>query len=104
MFGLICGLEVGVEAVAENGPAYCQGPDKLVQCPGQLAGLVPADAMMLRDAHPGNPVNGLRSINPAVLDESTPELLDSTLDPFNRANGYDPTGASTYSATSRVAW
>jgi hypothetical protein len=85
------------QAVAQNGPSYCQGPNKLVQCPDRLAGLVPADGMMLRDAHPGNPVNGLRSINPAVLDESRPDLIDPTLDPFNPANGYNPNGTSSYS-------
>lgn len=85
------------QAVAEHGPAYCQGPNKLVQCPDRLDGLVPADGVMLRDAHPGNPVNGIRSINPAVLDESRPDLIDPTLDPFNPANGYNPDGASSYS-------
>jgi hypothetical protein len=85
------------QAVAQNGPAYCQGSNKLVQCPDRLAGLVPADGMMLRDAHPGNPVNGIRSINPAVLDDTRPDLIDPTLDPFNPANGYNPNGASSYS-------
>ncbi len=85
------------QAVAENGPSYCQGPNKLVQCPDRFTGFVPADGMVLRDAHPGNPVNGLRSINPAVLDESQPDGIDPALDPFNPANGFNPTGASTYS-------
>jgi hypothetical protein len=85
------------QAVAENGPSYCQGPNKLVQCGNNLAGLPPADGIIFRDAHPGNPVNGVRSINPAVVSEQRPDLLNPTLDPFNPDNGYNPDGASVYS-------
>src|SRR5439155_4524765 len=78
------------EAVAEKGPAYCQGPAKLVECANTLAGLPRADGLMLVDAHPGVSVNGLRSLNPAVTDERDPGRIDPALDPFNPANGYDP--------------
>ena len=77
------------EAVAERGPAYCQGPNKLVECTSELAGLPRADGLILVDAHPGVSVNGLRSINGAVLDERDPRKIDPALDPFNPANGYD---------------
>jgi pimeloyl-ACP methyl ester carboxylesterase len=77
------------EAVAENGPKYCQGPNKLVECGNDLAGLPRADGVILVDAHPGVSVNGLRSINGAVLDERDPRRTDPALDPFNPANGYD---------------
>jgi hypothetical protein len=83
--------------VAENGPSVCQGPKKLVQCGNELAGLPPADGLILVDAHPGNPVNGIRSINPAVVDDSRPDLINPDLDPFNDKNGYNPKGPSTYS-------
>mgnify|MGYP003351216480 CR=1 FL=1 len=36
-----------------------------------------------------NPVNSLRSMNPALTDESDPRKVDPDLDPFNPANGYD---------------
>lgn len=85
------------QATAEKGVAYCQGPNKLTQCPNSLAGLPKADAMVLMDAHPGNSINALRSLNPAVLDESDPTKIDPALDPFNPANGYNPKGNSTYS-------
>jgi hypothetical protein len=85
------------ENVAENGVSVCQGPKKLVQCGGELAGLPKADGLILVDAHPGNPVNGVRSINPAVLDDSRPDLLNPDLDPFNPKNGYNSKGPSTYS-------
>src|SRR4029077_11477007 len=46
------------QAVAENGPKYCQGPNKLSQCasdgPNSVAGLIPADAIVFADAHAGN--------------------------------------------------
>jgi pimeloyl-ACP methyl ester carboxylesterase len=78
------------EAVAEKGPSYCKGPNKLVECNDALAGLPRADGLVLVDAHPGVSVNGLRTLNPAVLDEHNPHAIDPKLDPFNPANGYDP--------------
>ena len=78
------------QAVAETGPSYCQGPNKLVECANTLAGLPKADGLILVDAHPGVSVNGLRSLNAAVLDERDPRKIDPALDPFSPANGYDP--------------
>lgn len=86
------------QAVAEKGPAYCQGPGKLSQCTAKLANLPRADGIILRDAHPGNSVNGVRSLNAAVLDEAHPDQLDPALDPHSPANGFNPTGSSNYSA------
>jgi len=83
--------------VAENGPSVCQGKNKLVQCGNNLAGLPRADALILVDAHPGNPVNGVRSINPAVTEESRPDQVNPELDPFNPKNGYNSKGPSNYS-------
>ena len=41
------------QAVAEKGPGYCQGPNKLTQCdssgPNSVAGLTPADGIILAD-------------------------------------------------------
>jgi hypothetical protein len=85
------------QAVAENGPSYCQGPNKLIECENNLAGLPPADGIIFRDAHPGNPANGVRSINPAIGNGQRAERLNPRLDPFNPENGYNPNGPSTYS-------
>src|SRR2546425_9048952 len=63
------------QAVAEKGPSYCQGPNKMMECGDDLAGLAKADGIVLMDAHPGISVNGLRSMNPAVLDESNPRKI-----------------------------
>jgi hypothetical protein len=85
------------QAVAENGPSYCQGPEKLLQCSNNLAGLTPADGIIFNDAHPGNTINALRSLNAAVVNERRPERLSPRLDPFNPQNVYNPNGPSTYS-------
>jgi pimeloyl-ACP methyl ester carboxylesterase len=84
------------QAVAEQGPAYCQGQGKIVECGNNLAGLPKADGIVFMDAHPGVSVNGLRSINPAVVDESDSRRIDPALDPFNSKNGYNPSGPSHY--------
>ena len=54
-----------------TGPAYCQGPNKLVSATtaGRAA---EGRRAVLVDAHPGVSVNGLRSLNAAVLDEHDP--------------------------------
>ena len=85
------------QAVAEKGVAYCRGPNKLTECGDDLAGLPKADGIVFVDAHPGNSVNGLRSLNPAVIDDADPRKLDPALDPYNPANGYKPDGTSAYS-------
>ena len=85
------------QAVAEAGPSYCQGPNKLTPCDNSLAGLPRADGMLFLDAHPSNASNALRAINPAVFNEERPDLVDPALDPFNPANGYNAEGQSHYS-------
>jgi pimeloyl-ACP methyl ester carboxylesterase len=87
------------QAVAEAGPSYCQGPNKLTQCDNSnnaFTNLTAADGIVLVDAHPGNTVNALRAINPAVNNENRPDLLQNKLDPFNPKNGYNPGGDSHY--------
>jgi pimeloyl-ACP methyl ester carboxylesterase len=85
------------QAVAEKGISYCRGQRKIVPCADTLAGLPRADGLVLVDAHPGVSVNGLRSLNPAVLNESDPHQIDPALDPFDRKNGFNPAGPSKYS-------
>jgi hypothetical protein len=89
------------QAVAELGPTYCQGPNKLVECQAsRLAGFTAADkadGIIFMDAHPGNPINSLRSLNGSVKSETTNSSIDSSLDPFNVNNGFNPNGDSVYS-------
>jgi pimeloyl-ACP methyl ester carboxylesterase len=88
------------QAIAENGPGYCKGPNKLVECGDDLAGMVPADGIIFADAHPGNSINTLRGLNPAVANEHNPPdaPLVAELDPFDPKNGFNPGGPSHYSA------
>lgn len=99
------------QAVAENGISYCQGSNKLIQCGNALVGLPPADGIVFRDAHPGNPViAGVRNINPAVVNDqaiynrNAPVKINPRLDPFDPKNGYNPNGASTYSESFKKAY
>ena len=87
------------EAVAENGVGYCKGPNKLVECGDELAGLQPADGIVFADAHPSNAMLTLRGLNPSVPDESNPPTAKiADLDPFDVKNGFNPNGNSKYSA------
>src|SRR6266705_778491 len=78
------------QAVAEKGPAYCQAPNKLVKCGDDLQSLQPADAIVFADAHSGNPVQSLRSLNPSVTVEGGKRHVDPALDPFDPKNGDNP--------------
>ena len=84
------------QATAEKGLAFCQAPEKLTQCPDSLKDLPPADGMLLLDAHPGNTVNTMRSLDPSVVDEDDPAKTDASLDPFSKENGFNPEGYSVY--------
>ena len=89
------------QAVAENGIGFCNNPQKLTVCGRELADLPRADGLILADASSGNPVGLLRSLNPAVVTEGDPKGLDPSLDPFSRANGFNPDGPSSYPAEFR---
>ena len=86
------------QAVAEKGPAYCKGPNKLSECGDDLANLPRADGIVFADAHPGNSINTLRGLNPAVANENNPPdaPLIPELNPFDPKNGFNPNGPSSY--------
>ncbi|HUD00450.1 MAG TPA: hypothetical protein VMR88_18310, partial [Candidatus Polarisedimenticolaceae bacterium] len=90
------------QAVAENGPAYCQGPNKLSPCSDQqLAGFTAADradGIVFLDAHPSNTITTLRALNGAVQNEKHPKNVRENLDPFSEKNGFNPNGDSVYSS------
>ena len=88
--------------VAQNGPSVCQGTNKLIPCGNDLAGLPPADGIILRDAHPGTAVNTLRSINPSVQRDDKPEQIVASLDPFNSKNGFTRRARPTSRANSKT--
>src|SRR5258708_28102873 len=92
------------QAVAENGPSYCQGANKLSQClSSQLSGFLPtdtADAIVFMDAHPGNTMHGVRSLNAALSIQHNPKHPHSAPTPFDEKNGFNPNpqGDSVYSS------
>jgi len=78
--------------IAENGLKTCQGPEKILKCSDSLAGLPPADGVMLLDAHYGDGVvNMLFGMNPSTASggEVSPDL-----DPYSPKNGYDANGSN----------
>jgi pimeloyl-ACP methyl ester carboxylesterase len=79
--------------IAENGVKACQGPEKIWKCPDSLAGLPPADGLMLVDSNWGLAAMTLFSIDPAVTDEASGITLDPALDMYNPANGFSPSGS-----------
>jgi hypothetical protein len=85
------------QAVAEKGAAYCQGANRLVRCGDDVNALPRADAIVFADAHAGNPVQGLRSLNPSIVAEGGRLRVIPELDPFSPKNGYNPSGRSHYS-------
>jgi len=98
------------EAVAEQGVAFCQQPDKLMKCDNTLAGLPKVDGMILMDAHPGNGINAVRSIlgdvnnDPAVINQNRTPTENPNLDPFNPRNGYMPGNFTRYSDDFKAAY
>ena len=90
-------LMAAYQSIAESGVVACQGPEKIIKCPASLAGLPPADGLMLLDSNYGLGAMMLFSLDPAVSDETTGQKLDASLDLFNPKNGFDPQG-SHYSA------
>jgi hypothetical protein len=98
------------QAVAENGASFCKLAEKLMKCGKGFDDLPPADGLILMDAHPGNGVNAVRSLDGAVtndadiLDHNAEPVLDPSLDPFSTANGYNPDGESHYSDAFKAAY
>jgi pimeloyl-ACP methyl ester carboxylesterase len=91
------------QALAENGVAYCKGPNKITECPFTGAEFTPADradGIVYTDAHPGVSVNQLRSLNGSVVVQgpASGPAIDPALDPFDPNNGYNASGNSVYSA------
>lgn len=90
-------LMTAYQMIAEGGVQACRGAGKIHQCPDSLAGLPPADGVILGDTNMGLGEITLLSVDPAVIDGASGIRLNPALDMFNPANGFDPKG-SHYSA------
>ncbi|HLG72838.1 MAG TPA: hypothetical protein VK009_20660 [Chloroflexota bacterium] len=83
------------QAVAENGVKFCQDPRRIFPCSNDLANMPAADGMVMLESHIGYSSNALFQHNPMVVKDDQfgqlpPGALDSSLDAFSPANGYDP--------------
>ena len=101
------------QAIAVNGPSWCQGANKLSQCASSgtnsVAGLTPADGIVLLDAHPSVGVNLLRGIDPSVptsqdsdivglFNSNPPITRNNSLFLYSAANGFNTTSNSALSS------
>lgn len=87
-------LMTAYQLVAENGPKVCQGPEKLIKCPDNLAGLPAADGVILADSNWGNAEMALFSLDPAVINNDSGMAVNPDLDLFNPKNGFNPKGSN----------
>ncbi len=82
--------------IAENGVKVCQGPEMIYKCSDRLAGMPPADGVMMIDSNWGLAAMTLFAIDPAVVSNDSGQTLNPELDMFNPKNGFKSTGC-TYS-------
>lgn len=77
------------QAVAENGVAYCQNPERLDPCSSSLAGLKPASGVMMLDSIMGLAFQVMSDMDPST---SNVQGLSSHYNPdlylFNPNNGF----------------
>jgi pimeloyl-ACP methyl ester carboxylesterase len=90
-------LMTAYQMIAENGVKSCQGPEKLIPCSDNLAGVPAADGMVLADSNWGNAVMSLFSLDPAVLADDDGVHVNQDLNLFNTKNGFNARGNSDYS-------
>jgi hypothetical protein len=93
------GVETYYQNVAENGLAACQDPARLDPCGDNLAGLPPADGVVLLDSTPGIAFDRLSALDGSVMNETNPGARNQSLDMFSLANGYNTTASSDYSTS-----
>jgi hypothetical protein len=90
-------LMTAYQSIAESGVKVCQDAQKIHKCPDSLAGLPPADGVILGDTNIGLGTLTLLSVDPAVIDNSSGLKLNPALDMYSPQNGYKADGATTYS-------
>jgi len=86
------------QSIAENGVTVCQGSEKIVPCPSNLAGMPKADGLIIFDSVLGMGAHTLVTLDPAVANEHAGRLLIPSLNMYNPENGFHPPTGGTYSA------
>ena len=85
-------VQTAYQMIAEGGIAACQRSELIYKCSNDLAGLHPADGLVLADANWGISTMTLFSIDPAVVDETTGKVLEPSLDMYREENGFQQGG------------
>jgi pimeloyl-ACP methyl ester carboxylesterase len=88
----------GYQSIAENGLAVCQGAEKIVPCPSSLAGMPPADGLLIFDSVLGMGAYTLATLDPAVGNEGAGRILIPAFDMYDPRNGFHPPTGGTYSS------
>lgn len=78
---------------AENGVAACQEAVKIWKCPNSLAGLPPADGVILGDPNWGIANDVLTAIDPSIDMDNGMNIVHPDLDMYNPANGFNAAGS-----------
>lgn len=77
--------------VAQNGPAACQGPEKIAPCDSaRLSGLIPAAGLVLVNPDLGQAFATLAGLDPAITVETAPLQRFPELDMYDPRSGFDP--------------
>lgn len=78
---------------AENGVAACQEAVNIYKCSNSLAGMPPADGVILGDANFGIANDVLTAIDPSINMDNGMKIVNPDLDMFNPKNGFNPAGS-----------
>ena len=81
------------EDIAENGVKPCQDEVHIWKCPNSLAGMPPADGVILGDANWGIANDVLTATDPSVTMDNGMKIDHPELDMFNPANGFNAAGS-----------
>lgn len=83
--------------VALHGVSVCQQAARLDPCGDDLAGMPPADGVVLLDSEGGIAFDRLMGLDGSITNEKNLNVVDKSLDMYAARNGYTANGSSTYS-------
>jgi hypothetical protein len=83
--------------VALHGVSVCQKAARLDPCGDDLAGMPPADGVVLLDSEGGIAFDRLMGLDGSITNEKNLNIVDKSDDMYAKSNGYNPDGSSAYS-------